>query len=104
MQDGIGRYRISRPWIFLKPHDRGRMCLSSTNGIVVGVSLSRYVSAHTATEREFGPRSRNCRLGCVEKVQTSWDVSELAYFGAYLAGVWAVLVARRVEIDAPIVI
>jgi hypothetical protein len=43
-------------------------------------------------------------LGCIQSVPKSWIFCRLAYFAAFLIGVWAILVVGSVEIAVPIVI
>ena len=55
-------------------------------------------------ERKSGQVIRNRWSRCVEKVPKCWILGELACLGAVLARVLAGLMARRVEIEPPIVV
>jgi hypothetical protein len=55
-------------------------------------------------ERESGQVIRNRWSRCVAKVPRILDFSELACLGAFLARVLAGLMAKRVEIEPPIVV
>ena len=46
----------------------------------------------------------NRRLRCVEEVSECWIFRQLGWYEAFLAGVLTVLMARSVEIAAPMVV
>ena len=54
--------------------------------------------------KKSAPQKRNRRLRYVENLRKHSIFDGLAYFRAFLAGVSAVLMARRVENEAPIVV
>ena len=45
-----------------------------------------------------------CFQRCVEKLPKRWNLARFACLGAFMAGLWAVLVSERLDMETPIVV